>query len=142
MNEMDSSIDILYIEDDAIDILNAQREFKKVNSLINISIASDGVDALNKLYGRNGEVKLEPAPKVILLDLKMPKMNGVEFLEILRADHAFNFTKVYILTASYNTKAKLAMSDLRVAGCIVKPLQYEDAVSVFWALFTPGVASN
>lgn len=131
----DSGIDILYVEDDEVDILSAQREFQNVNSQINIAVARDGVDALNKLYGRNGQEKLDPAPKVILLDINLPKMNGIDFLRTLRADHAFNNIHVYILTASYNTKDKLAMRDLHVTGCIIKPLQYEDAVNVFWTLF-------
>lgn len=134
MDVMDSSIDILYVEDDEVDILNVEREFQKVNSQINIAVARDGVDALNQLYGRNGQVKLDPAPKVILLDINLPKLNGIDFLRALRADSDFNNIHVYILTASYNTKDKLAISDLRVTGCIIKPLQYEDALNVFWTL--------
>lgn len=126
--------DILYIEDDEVDIQNAQREFTRVNKLLNIVIAHDGIEALNKLYGRNGEEKLPFIPELILLDINMPKMNGIKFLEALRADSAFDNIRIYILTGSYDTKTKLVMNELNVKGCIVKPLQYEDALKVFWTL--------
>ena len=131
----DMDCDILYIDDDEVDIENAQREFKKLYKFINIIIARDGVEALNKLYGINGESKLNPTPKVILLDLNMPKMNGVEFLNTLRADPYSKNISVYVLTGSYDTESKLAMKDLNVAGYIIKPLEYTDAFNVFWALF-------
>lgn len=129
-----SGVDILYVDDDEVDILGAQREFKRVNNPLNIVVASNGVQALDKLYGRNGEEKLLPAPKVIILDINMPKMSGIEFLKILRADSAFNMVSVYILTISYTTQDKLALRDLNVSGCIVKPLEYADALNIFWAL--------
>jgi CheY-like chemotaxis protein len=92
------------------------------------------MEALNKLYGRNGEKKLVPAPKVLLLDINMPKMNGIELLKTLRNDSDFSTTSIYILTASYNTEDKLALHDLHPAGCIVKPLEYADALNIFWSL--------
>ena len=132
MGSADDSIDILYVEDDEVDIQDVRREFQKVNELIRFAIAHDGVQALNKLHGHNGEEKLYPAPKVILLDINMPKMNGMEFLTALRKDPELRTINVFIVTASYDTQAKLAMRDLNIAGCIVKPLEYADALNVFW----------
>ncbi len=134
MESNGSGFDILYVEDDEVDIQCAQREFKRVNELLKVAIARDGVEALDMLYGRNGKVKLIPAPKVILLDINMPKMNGIEFLKELRSDPDFNSTAIYILTVSYATKDKLAFRDLKVAGFIVKPMEYSDALNIFWSL--------
>ena len=125
-------IDILYVEDDEVDIQGMQREFKKVNALLKIAIAQDGSQALSMLQGQHGEAKI--IPKIILLDINMPKMNGVECLKAIRANADLADTEVYILTGSYATKDKLAMRDLNVAGFIVKPLEYSDALNVFWAL--------
>lgn len=135
MDIISSSCDILYIDDDEVDIENVQREFKKIHNSLRVVIARDGVEALNKLYGRNGEEELNPAPKLILLDLNMPKMNGVEFLKTLRDDPHSSSISVYILAGSFNTQTKLTMKDLNVAGCIIKPLEYIDAFNVYWALF-------
>jgi len=132
MEEVERNIDILYVEDDEVDIQSMLREFKKVNSLLKIATAKDGIEALNCLYGRDGAEKINP--KVILLDINMPKMNGIEFLNSLRSDPGFGSIVVYVLTCSYSSKEKLAMRDLNVAGFIVKPLEYPDALNIFWAL--------
>ena len=135
MSSINSDVDIFYVDDDVVAIENVQREFKKIHNMLKFAFAHDGVEALDKLYGRNGEEKLNPTPKVILLDCNMPKMDGAEFLKTLRADPYFSFVIVYILTISFDTQAKLAMSDLNVAGCIIKPLEHPDALNVYWALF-------
>lgn len=132
MSDADSNVDILYVEDDEIDMMGMLREFKKVNALLKITTATDGVEALNRLYGRNGAEKV--TPKIILLDINMPKMNGIEFLTELRSNPEFGAIVVYVLTGSYSSKEKMAMRDLNVAGFIVKPLEYPDALNVFWAL--------
>ncbi|AHE66355.1 response regulator [Legionella oakridgensis] len=132
MESTERNIDIFYIEDDEVDILGMEREFKKINELLEIAVAKDGHQALNKLYGRNGEEKLHP--KIILLDINLPKMNGIEFLKLLRADPTFIDIEVFILTGAFNTQDKMAMKDLNVRGHIIKPLEYEDALNLLWAL--------
>ena len=136
MGSTSKGIDILYVDDDEVDIQCVQREFKKVSNLLHIDVARDGTQALDKLYGRNGMEKLDPSPKMILLDINMPKMSGIEFLQTLRRDPDFNDTAIYILTVSYTTKDKLALHDLKVSGFIVKPLEYSDALNIFWTLFS------
>lgn len=125
-------VDILYIEDDEIDIHHAQREFQKVNKLLKLTAVRNASKALDMLYGRNQEVKI--SPKIILLDLNMPELSGVEFLKELRADNYFLDIKVFILTGAFSTDEKLAMQDLNVRGHIIKPMEYKDALNVFWAL--------
>ncbi|KTD61397.1 response regulator [Legionella spiritensis] len=123
--------DILYIEDDVIDIQGTQRELKKVNDIFSIEVALDGEDALNKLYGRNGEQKIYP--KVILLDINLPKMNGIDLLKTIRSDPALAETEVFVLTGTCIKADKLKMKGLNIKGHIVKPLGYGDALNVFWA---------
>ncbi|STX52100.1 two component response regulator [Legionella busanensis] len=132
MKSINPNIDILCVEDDEIDVQSVKRAFNKLNSKLKIAIASNGKQALDKLYGQNGEEKIYP--KVILLDINMPKMNGIEFLQALRADLAFIDIQVFVLTGSYTTKEKLAMESLNIRGHIIKPLEYSDALNIFWAL--------
>lgn len=125
-------VDILYLEDDEVDIQSVQRVFHKISSLIKIEVAKDGNQALDMLYGRNKENKIHP--KVILLDINMPKMNGIEFLTELRADSSFTDIEVFILTAAYTSKDKLALEPLNIRGHLIKPLDYGEAIKLFWVL--------
>lgn len=125
-------VDILYLEDDEVDIQSVQRVFHKISSLIKIEVAKDGNQALDMLYGRNKENKIHP--KVILLDINMPKMNGIEFLTELRADSSFTDIEVFILTAAYTSKDKLVLEPLNIRGHLIKPLDYGEAIKLFWVL--------
>lgn len=140
MNILDISIHIMLVEDDEVDVLSIQRTFKK-NKIANpLHVATNGWEALNKLCGWNGEKKLDPLPKIILLDINMPKMNGIEFLKILRADPELKSTLVFVLTSSNNERDIIAAYDFNVAGYILKPLQFADftqsvsILNLFWAL--------
>lgn len=127
---MATKVDILYVEDDEVDIKAMQREFLKTNKPINIAIAKNGKQALDMLYGHNGQLKIKP--NVILLDLNLPQMNGIDFLKKLREGFNFIYIKVFVLTGAYTTEEKLATHDLNVSGCIIKPLKYEDALNILW----------
>jgi CheY-like chemotaxis protein len=111
---------ILLVEDDYIDIIDFQRTFKKLNINRTIYIAHNGKEALEKLYARD-EKKLNPFPSTIYLDLNMPKMNGVEFLQILRQDPEMKNLKVYILTTSSEKIDRQAVEQLGISGYITKP---------------------
>ncbi|CAM2866588.1 response regulator, receiver domain [Legionella steigerwaltii] len=126
------NVDILYIEDDDVDIESLQREFAKMEKPVKIVVTKDGKQALDMLYGRNGQHKIKP--KVILLDLNLPKMNGIDFLKEVRKSFDFEKVKVFLLTGEYTTREKLAKSELHVSGCIIKPLQYADALNISWCL--------
>ena len=134
MDASDCTIDILYVEDDKVDIENVKRNFKKVNDRLTIAVAYNGIEALNMLCGLGGQKKLDPTPKIILLDINLPKMDGIELLKKLRADPSFDLVRVYVLTAAYDTKRKIAMKNLNVSGWFVKPLEYQDALNIMWAL--------
>lgn len=124
-------VDILYVEDDVVDVEGMQRIFKKVKESCAIEVASNGEEALNKLLGKNGEEKIHP--KVILLDINIPKVNGIDLLKMIRKEPALICTEVFILTNAYTSKDKLAIKDLNVRGQIIKPLEYGDALNIYWA---------
>lgn len=117
-------IPILLVDDDETDINAIQRVFSK-NQLTNpLAVAKDGVDALEKLRGTNGQAKLNPFPRVIMLDINMPRMNGIEFLKELRADPRFHNLIVFIFTGSDHEKDIISTYDLNVSGYIKKPVDF------------------
>ncbi|MGB3294657.1 MAG: response regulator, partial [Phormidesmis sp.] len=77
---------ILLVEDDKVDVMNVQRSFKKANITNPLYVASNGVEALAVLRDELETVKMPNTRRLVLLDLNMPKMGGIEFLETLRAD--------------------------------------------------------
>jgi CheY-like chemotaxis protein len=135
---MSQLTNVLLIEDDEVDIMNVQRAFKK--NIVNypLYIARNGIEGLEMLEG-NGELKLTTLP-IILLDLNMPKMGGIEFLTILRQDPKLKPITVFVLTTSNEESDKVKAYNLNVAGFILKPLSFEsfiDSVSIlnkFWHL--------
>ncbi|MFD2513731.1 response regulator [Pontibacter locisalis] len=115
---------ILLVEDDYLDIMNVERELKKINIEHPIHVARNGREALNMLRGEGTE-KISPAPSVILLDINMPKMNGLEFLEELRREPEFIHIPVFIMTTSNEEADRMAAQRLNVSGYIEKPLTFD-----------------
>lgn len=122
---INKDIPILLIEDDWVDIENAKRAFQKYQISNLLYTAKDGVDALDKLLGRNGTDILDPPPKIILLDINMPRMNGIDFLKEIRTISSLKSLIVFILTTSKHEKDIKAAYDLNIAGYIVKPVEFE-----------------
>jgi CheY-like chemotaxis protein len=125
----DKLLNILLIEDDSVDVMNVQRAFKKNNITNPLHIAFNGVEALNMLRGTNGKPKLNPMPRIILLDINMPKMNGLEFLRELRNDPELRSISVFVMTTSNDDQDKIEAYSLNVAGYILKPLSFEKFVN-------------
>ncbi len=126
MKLLDDSIHILLVEDDEVDIQDIKRMFQK-NQISNpLHFAKNGLEALDKLLGKNGVERLNPTPKIILLDINMPKMNGIEFLELLRAHSEFRSVSVFVLTSSDEDRDKIGAYKWDVAGYILKPLQFSE----------------
>jgi CheY-like chemotaxis protein len=115
---------ILLVEDDQMDIMNVQRELRKHNVNVPLHIARNGREALNMLRGENGQDQI-PKPSVVMLDLNMPRMNGLELLEILRSDHDFVGLNVFITTTSDLETDRLKAQHLAVSGYIIKPLSFD-----------------
>jgi CheY-like chemotaxis protein len=123
-------LNVLLVEDDEVDVMNVQRAFKKNNIANPLYIAGNGLEALEML--RSGAV---PRPnRIILLDLNMPKMNGIEFLRTLRADPALASTSVVVLTTSNADRDKVEAYSLNVAGYLLKPVTFANFVDLMAAL--------
>ncbi|MEP7263015.1 MAG: response regulator [Bacteroidota bacterium] len=132
MNE--TSLNILLVEDDHVDVMNVQRAFKKNNINYPLHIAFNGVEALNMLRGSNGKPKISASPLIILTDINMPKMNGIEFIRELRNDPEFKSVIVFVMTTSNDTSDKVEAYNLNVAGYILKPLSFEKFVNTIGIL--------
>ncbi|MGZ0188770.1 MAG: response regulator [Alphaproteobacteria bacterium] len=109
----------LLIEDDEIDIMHLKRSFTQLKIANQMVVANDGIEALDILLGRNGHEALSK-PYIILLDLNMPRMNGLEFMAALRAEPSLTSTVVFVLTTSNDEKDKLQAYEKHVAGYILK----------------------
>ncbi len=126
---------ILLVEDDQVDAMTIQRALKAINVTNQLFIARDGEEGLALL--RDSENK---RPCLILLDLNMPRMNGIEFLNVIKRDAALKRIPVVVLTTSSEEQDRLDSFDLGVAGYMVKPVDYEQFVEVvrtidlYWTL--------
>jgi CheY-like chemotaxis protein len=128
-------VSILLVEDDEVDVMNIKRAFSKNDIKNDLHVAGNGVEALEML--RN---VLVPLPRIIILDINMPKMNGLEFLKQLRADEKLKNITVFVMTTSNQDDDKIDAYNLNIAGYILKPLSFEKFVASvgtlkdFWAL--------
>lgn len=123
-------LNILLVEDDEIDVMNVRRAFQK-NHIVNpLFIAGDGVEALEKLRG--GEIPRDR--RIVLLDLNMPRMNGIEFLRELRRDASLAHTTVVVLTTSNDERDKIDAYNLNVAGYLLKPVTFSNFCEVMTTL--------
>lgn len=121
---------ILLVDDDEVDVMNVRRAFQRANVTNPLYVAGSGIDALAML--RDGRV---PAGRrLVLLDLNMPRMNGIEFLRELRADPALRATSVVVLTTSNEDRDKVEAYNLNVAGYLLKPVTFATFVDVMAAL--------
>lgn len=109
------AVSLLMVEDDDIDATAFKRAMLKLKLLNNVYRAKDGLEALTLL--RKGEI---PSPYIILLDLNMPRMNGIEFLEALRADDALTHAIVFVLTTSRSDEDIMSAYREHVAGYLLK----------------------
>src|SRR5207237_10702795 len=114
---------ILLVDDDEVDVMNVQRAFKKNNIVNPLYIAANGLEALDLLRGQG--VKAIPGPRrLILLDLNMPKMSGLEFLRAIREDPELRHLTVVVLTTSDDERDRIEAYNLNVAGYIIKPVTF------------------
>lgn len=123
-------LNILLVEDDDLDVMNVRRAFVKNNIRNPLEVAGNGEEALELL--RSGRIPIRR--RLILLDLNMPKMGGIEFLRELRADPELKMLTVVVLTTSDEERDKVEAYRLNVAGYILKPVTLSAFVETLAAL--------
>ncbi|OUC12685.1 MAG: two-component system response regulator [Alkalinema sp. CACIAM 70d] len=133
------NLSILLVEDDEVDVMNVQRALKKNGLEVPLHRAANGLEALNMLR-HDSKHLAHPGHLLILLDLNMPKMGGLEFLQELRRDPDLRHIPVVVLTTSKQESDRVAAYELNVAGYIVKPITFSsfvetmNVISQYWLL--------
>ncbi|NEP12319.1 MAG: response regulator [Symploca sp. SIO2C1] len=125
---------LLLIDDDEVDVMTLKRALKQNNITNPLYIATNGLEALEMLRS-NTMPKLIPGErKLVLLDLNMPKMGGIEFLRELRADPNLRGIPVIVLTTSNEDRDIVEAYKLNVAGYIIKPVIFKKFVEAIETL--------
>ncbi len=126
---------ILLVEDDKVDVMTVKRAFRDLKLTNPLTVVGNGEEALNYLRDPDNE-----RPCIILLDLNMPKMNGIEFLAVVKQDTALMAIPVIVLTTSHEEQDKIASFNHGVAGYMLKPVDYKQfvevvrAVDLYWSV--------
>ena len=124
------SLNIVLVDDDEVDVMTVKRAFAKANITNPIFVATNGLEALELLRSH----RVPPTRRLVLLDLNMPKMNGIEFLRELRRDPALAATTVVVLTTSNEDRDRVEAYRLNVAGYLLKPVTFHTFAEVMAAL--------
>ncbi len=125
---------ILLVEDDEIDIKSVKRAFDKLRITNPLNITHNGEEAIKYLRENKNR------PGLILLDLRMPRMDGIEFLKVIKKDESLKIIPVVVLTTSKEQEDKIESFNLGIAGYMMKPVNYIDFVEVirtikmYWTL--------
>jgi two-component system, response regulator len=139
---MTNQVEIMYVEDNPSDVELTMHAFKKHNLANNIQIARDGEEALNMIFGKDATPKdnLLAYPRVVLLDLKLPKVDGLEVLRKLKGDPRTRQIPVVVLTSSREERDIIESYSLGVNSYIVKPVDFDKFVEamkilgMYWLL--------
>ena len=126
---MRSQNPVLLLEDDRVDAMSVKRALKEISVDNPLVIVGNGEEALTYLRNPDNET-----PSIILLDLNMPRMGGIEFLEVTKHDARLRRIPVIVLNTSKEQQDKLGSFDLGVAGYMVKPVDYQQFVGVIKAI--------
>jgi CheY-like chemotaxis protein len=125
--ESNKVINILLVEDDSLDVIDMQRTLTKMNILHKTAVAKNGEEAIEYLESPEAA---ENKPDLVLLDINMPKMNGIEFLTAIRKKEQWRDLKVFMVTTSDERIDREAAKKLGVSGYIVKPLKLNNPSSI------------
>jgi len=131
---MNNNKPILLVEDDLIDSMTVKRALKEIKIANEIILSENGEEALETLN------TIQMLPCIILLDLNMPKMSGLEFLAIIKNDSRFKMIPVIVLTTSKQEKDKIDSYKHSIAGYIAKPVDYMQfvealrVINLYWTL--------
>ena len=127
---VEKQLNILLVEDDQVDVMNVKRAFEKNRITNPLFVAGDGIEGLQMLRDRT----VPGDRRLVLLDLNMPRMNGIEFLRELRRDADLQHTPVVVLTTSNDERDKIEAYNLNVAGYLLKPVTFINFVELMAAL--------
>jgi CheY-like chemotaxis protein len=125
---MDKVVNILLVEDDNLDVIDVKRTLEKMHILNNMVVAKNGEEALRILNEK--ERSRDWDPDLVLIDINMPKMNGLEFLAAIRKMEEWKDLKCFIITTSDEKIDRMAAKDLGISGYIVKPLKLNNPSSM------------
>lgn len=132
---MKSKKPILLVEDDQVDVMTVKRALKDIHVTNRLIVAGNGAEALEILQNSENE-----KPCIILLDLNMPMLNGIEFLKIAKQDGILRRIPVVVLTTSEEEQDRVSSFELGVAGYMIKPVDYQQfvevvrAIDLYWTL--------
>ena len=126
---MNKVVNILLIEDDILDAMDLQRTLDRMRILYKMKIAKNGEEGL-ALLNQADDPLFSEKPDLILLDMNMPRMNGIEFLQVLRGREAWKNIKVFVLTTSDQSEDEKVMRSLGISGYITKPLKVSNSGSI------------
>jgi CheY-like chemotaxis protein len=113
------TVTILLVEDDMVDAMAVKRSLRELRIANPVIEAHNGIEALQRLRGQMG-LEQVPQPCLVLLDLNMPRMGGIEFLEELRSDPSLARTLVFVMTTSAAPEDRTQAYDKNVAGYVLK----------------------
>jgi CheY-like chemotaxis protein len=132
---MSNTKPILLVEDDSVDAITVKRAFDDLGITKSLVHLTNGEDALEYL-----ENEVNNKPSFVLLDLNMPKMNGIELLRAMKTNPALRLIPVIVLTTSREDRDVIDSFDLSVAGYVVKPIDYAQfvetirTINMYWSL--------
>lgn len=120
------SIKILLVEDDQLDVIDIKRTFDKLNILYTMQHARNGEEAIDVLTQSSSE----ELPDVVLIDINMPRINGLELLSEIRKNDSWKHLKCFIITTSDERVDRKTAEELGVSGYIIKPLKKSNPTSM------------
>ena len=126
----DHALNILLVDDDEVDVMTVKRAFSKANIANRLYVATDGIEALAMLRSEG----VPAARRLMLLDLNMPRMSGIEVLREIRADPALRALTVIVLTTSNEDRDRVEAYRLNVAGYLLKPVTFHAFAEVMVTL--------
>lgn len=133
--EMKTDETILLVEDDVVDAMTVKRALKDINVTNKLVVKGNGEEALQYLKDLSNQ-----RPCIIILDINMPKMNGIELLRMLKQDEELRRIPAIVLTTSQGEQDRFQSFDLSVAGYMIKPVEYPQFVetvrriNLYWTL--------
>ncbi|NJL45243.1 MAG: response regulator [Leptolyngbyaceae cyanobacterium SM2_3_12] len=134
------SVNVLLVDDDEVDVMTVRRTFERNDISHFLYVANSGSEALDMLRGTAPDLPTVPAHRrIVLLDINMPCMSGLEFLQELRQDETLCNTPVIVLTTSNDDHDREEAYRLNVAGYLIKPIKVKNfdeimlALNQYWA---------